>query len=320
MNKFSIAASLAALVMCSSAWCQPYPTHPVRIVVGFGSGGPDTTARLIGQQLATQTGQSFIVDNRPGASGNIGANIVAKAAPDGYTLLVASATLANNAAIYKNLPFDVLKDLAPISQIARTEAYIMLVNPSLPLHNVKELIALARRPDSKVSYGSNGVGSGGHLIGALFNARAKTNMVHVPYKGAGDTTTALMSGEIQMMFGTPPLSLPLIKSGKVRALAYDDDKRASFLPDVPTLSEEGIAPSELGSWHGLFGPAKLPPAILGKLEAEVRKAVALPEVRDRIQKLGLIPVGSSAAEFKPIVARSVKAASEAVQAAGIKSE
>ena len=319
-NVKRVFVALLLFNVCQTGWSQSYPSRPVRVVVGFGAGGPDTTARLLSQQLSIQTGQSFIVDNRPGASGTIGADIVAKATPDGYTLLVGSATMVNNAAIAKKLPFDVVKDLAPVSQLAATEAYILVVNASLPAQNVKELIALARKPDSKISYGSNGVGSGGHLVAALFNARAKTNMVHVPYKGAGATTTALMAGEIQLMFGTPPLSLPLIKAGKVRALAYDNDTRASFLPAVPTLPEAGLAQTDLGSWHGMFAPARIPAATLARLESEVRKAIAQPEMHDRIEKLGLIPIGKSSAEFKLIVAKSLKASTEAARAATIEPE
>ena len=312
---------LACLTMLNVAWAQPYPTRPVRIVVGFGSGGPDTTARIIAQQLGVQTNQQIIVDNRPGANGIIGADIVAKAVPDGYTLLVTSASFAVNPSIYKKLPFDVLKDFAPVSQIASSDAFILVVTPALPVRNVLELIELARKPDSKISYGSNGVGSTGHLVGAAFNALAKTRMVHVPYKGAGATEAALMSGEIQLMFATPTLSLPLIKAGRIRALAYDHQTRAPFLPDVPTLAEAGAPPTNMeAAWHGMFAPAKIPSAVLARLESEVRKAMQQPEVRERFVKLGLNPIGSSAAEFQPFVANAVKRFGEAVRAAGIQPE
>jgi tripartite-type tricarboxylate transporter receptor subunit TctC len=317
MHGMRIAASFAAIVLCNTVWSQTYPTRPVRIVVGFGSGGPDTTARLVGQQLAVQTGQPFIVDNRPGAGATIAADIVAKAAPDGYTLLVGSNTLTIGPSTYKHLPFDLMRDFAPVSQTVAAQGYILVVNPSLPVRDVKELIALARRPDSRISYGSDGVGSAGHLVTTLFNLRAKTNMVHVPYKGAAALTNALAAGEIQVVFGTATFSLPLIKAGKIRALAYDDDKRAPFLPDVPTMAEAGASPNRMNNWHGLFAPAKTPPAVLARLEAEVRKAIALPEMRERLEKLNYVPVGSSVAQFRQFFADAVKRSAEAAQAAGL---
>jgi tripartite-type tricarboxylate transporter receptor subunit TctC len=300
---------------------EGYPSRPVRVVVPFGTGAPDTIARVISQQLTVQMGQNFVVDNRPGANGIVGNETVAKATPDGQTLLIVSASFVVNPSIYRKLPYDAQKDFAPVTNICALDAFILAVHPSVPAKTVQDLIALARKGDRKLAYSSPGIGNTIHLAGALFNARAGINMVHVPYKGGGPATIALLGGEVQAMFSNASLALAHIKAGKLRALGVTGAKRLSYLPDVPTLTEAGVNGMEIDAgWFGMFAPANTSPAILAKLHREVRTALANRQVRDRLVEQGFVPVGDTPAEFKAHLAQEFKAYAEMVQLAGIKPE
>jgi tripartite-type tricarboxylate transporter receptor subunit TctC len=298
---------------------QPYPARLVRVIVPFAAGGtPDVVGRIVSQQLAAQSGQSFVVENRPGADGVLGSHQVAAAAPDGHTLLITSSSFVINPSFHKKLPYDVVRDFEPVSNLAATEAYILGINPTLPVRTVEELIALARKPESRISFGSPGVGNGLHLAAELFKSLTRTQMVHVPYRGAAPALAGLIAGDVQVMFMTPPSSLAHVEAGRIRALAYTGARRFARLPEVPTLAEAGVGGMEqLTSWTGLFAPARTPPAVLAQLHEHASRAVAASAVRERLIGLGVIPVGSSPAEFKPFIAAEVKVIAEIVRAAGI---
>jgi tripartite-type tricarboxylate transporter receptor subunit TctC len=305
--------------LCVSVAAQPYPGKPVRVIVPFAAGGtPDLVGRIISQQLAAQTGQTFVVENRPGADGVVGAQTVAEAPPDGYTLLVTSSSFVVNPSFHKQMPFDVTRDFEPVSNVAAIEAYILGVNPNLPARSVPDLIVLARSGDNKISFGSPGVGNGLHLAAELFKSLTRTQMVHVPYRGAAPAITGLIAGDVQVMFMTPPSSLSFVEAGKIRAIGYTGTKRFARLPDVPTLVEAGVPGMEvLSSCTGMFAPARTPAAVLTRLHEEIQKATSTAAYRDRLIAIGVIPVGNAPAEFKPFIAAEVKQVAEVVRAAGI---
>ena len=274
-----------------------YPEKPIRFVVPYGAGGPgDAVARLVGTGLAKRLGQSVVIDGRPGASTIVGTEIVAKAPPDGYSILTISTTHAVNPAIYKKLPYDPIRDFAPVTLMVATP-FVLCVNPKVPTNSVRELIALAKTKPQGFAYGSGGTGSSLHLTAELFSSQAGIRMLHVPYKGAGPAFIDLIGGQVQIVFSSTVSSLPHVKSGQVRALAVTSLKRASAAPDVPTLAESGFPGFESSSWFGVLAPAKTPAEIVLKLQQEIAQVLKTPEVREVLTNLGAEPSGMSPDEF-----------------------
>jgi tripartite-type tricarboxylate transporter receptor subunit TctC len=310
-------AAAAALAASGLAFGQAYPAKPIHFSVPYPPGGPlDTVARLLGQKVAESVKQPVIVENKPGAGGNIGADLVAKSAPDGYTILMgAVATHAINPTLYANIPYDPVKDFEPITQVASTPN-VLVVNPSLPVSNVKEFIAYAKAHPGALNFGSGSTGSAGHLAGELFKAMAGVQMVHVPYKGAGPAMQDLIGGQIQLMFDNLASSLGQMRAGKVKALAVTTAKRSSLAPELPTIAESGLPGFDISTWFGVFAPGGTPRDVVQRLHAEFVKALADPGVRDTMMKLGAEPVGNTPAEFAAYIQSEARKYAAVIKASG----
>jgi tripartite-type tricarboxylate transporter receptor subunit TctC len=295
---FRIAWLLAlALAGGGAALAQPYPAKPVRLVVGFPpGGGTDIMARLLAAKLPELLGQSFVVENRPGAASNIATEHVARSAPDGYTILVATATLAMNPAFHKKLPFDVLRDLAPVS-IFSDSPNVLAVRAGLAAKDVDALLALARAKPGVLNYSSAGTGTTQHMTGELFKLRTGTDIVHVPFKGTGPSLTALIAGDVDMTYVNIPALLPQVRAGRLRALAVAGAKRSELMPDVPTMKEAGVDGVEVTIWYGVLAPAATPRDIVDTLAAAVIKAARSPDIRSRLLEQGAAPIGNTPEEF-----------------------
>jgi tripartite-type tricarboxylate transporter receptor subunit TctC len=315
-----VAAAAAGLMFGNDAPGQAYPAKPIRIVVGFSPGGTtDILARELGARLQESWGRSVVVDNRPGAGGNIGAEVVAKSLPDGYTLLLSTNSLAINPAMYSRMPFDAINDLAPITRIGSV-TNIFFAHPSIPAKNMKELVALAKAKPGLVTYGSGGVGTSPHLAVELFRSMAKVDVVHVPYKGVPPVIQGILAGELAMGTASlPSAGLPeQVKSGRLRGLALTGAKRSQSVPHVPTMIESGFPGFDVVIWYGMLAPAGTPPDIITKLNAELIRILNIPALRDRLAATDFDIVTSTPAEFMAYIKSEVALWAKIVKQAGVK--
>jgi tripartite-type tricarboxylate transporter receptor subunit TctC len=311
----------AALSGLSAGVCaQQYPMKPVRLVVGFTAGASiDIVARAVAQRMSESLGQQVVVDNRPGAGSNIGSEMVAKSAPDGYTMLIVNNALAISHTLYPKLGYDALRDLAPIAQVSAMP-HLLAVHPSLPAKNARELVALAKSKPGALTFASSGVGVSDHIAGELFKYMNKINMVHIPYKGGPQAATDVASGQVDMWFGGLPSTLPFVNSGKLRALAVTSLQRSATLPNVPTVDESGVPGYEVILWYGTFVPAATPKDIVQRLNTEVDKALTQPEIRERFATLGLTAVGGPPERFAKFFRSEIEKWGKVIKAAGLKAE
>jgi tripartite-type tricarboxylate transporter receptor subunit TctC len=313
--------SLAAGICSAQSGAPAFPAKPVRFVVGFTPGGPsDILARALGQKLADLWSQQVVIENRPGAGGNIAAEIVAKSAPDGYTWLLGNnSILATNASLYRTLAYDPVKDFAPVALVA-VQPNILVVNPQVAAKSVMELIALARAKPGQLNYASSGSGAAAHLSGELFRAMTGVDIVHVPYKGAQPALTDVIAGQVQLMFATSASVLPYIKAGRLRALAVTTARRSEAMPDLPTVSEAGVAGFEAISWHGVVVPAATPAPLVERINHDIVNALRIPELRDRLAALGAEVITGTPREFADYIAREIPKWTKVVKDSGARAE
>jgi tripartite-type tricarboxylate transporter receptor subunit TctC len=311
---------LATLVLAGSAAHAEYPEKTIRIVVPYPPGGfNDTLGRIVAQKLGEAWGQPAVVENRPGGGTLIGTDSVAKAPPDGHTLLVVAFPFAVNPSLYAKLPYDTVKDFAPLLLAGQTPN-LLVVNPQVPIHSVKELIAAAKAKPGSLSYGSTGSGSSNHLSMELFRTMTGVELVHVPYKGSAPMVTDLLGGHVQVAFDNTPNVLPQVKAGKLRALAITGAMRSEMVPDVPTVSEAGVPGYEVGVWFGIVAPAGTPPAVLAKLNGELNRILAMPDVKQKFADQGVEPVGGPPERFAEHLKAQIEKWTKVVKESGAKVE
>jgi len=313
-----LAAGAAAFPTASrGAWAQTYPAQPVRLIVGFAAGGPrDIVSRLIGQWLSEHLGQQFFIENRPGAGGNIGAELVVRAPPDGYTLLALGTPDAINATLYQRLSLNVARDIAPVASIGR-EPNIMVVNPSVPVKTISEFIAYAKANPGKLSLGVGGIGTTGHVAGELFKMMTGVNLVVIPYRGGGPAITDLVAGQVQVYIGPASASIDLVRDGKLGALAVTTIARSDALPDIPAMADS-VPGYEASTFSGVGAPRNTPAEIVDKLNKEINAALADPKIRARLAALGGTVLPGSPADFGKLIAEETEKWAKVVKFAGIK--
>ena len=321
MNRLSFVVLLPAVSIASANLCaQSYPLKTVRIIVPFPpTAGADTTVRLFTPKLAETFAQQFIVDNRAGAAGNIGAEAAARAAPDGYTLLVAPASLASSRSLYKNLGFDLARDFEPVAMLA-TAPFVLAVHPSVPVKSVRELIAFAKSRPGQLNFASTGIGGTNHLAAELFKHMAGIDIVHVPYKGTATAVPDLIGGQVSMMFTATLSSLPHVKAGRLRALAITGAKRSLAAPELPTVAESGLAGYEASTWFALLAPAGTPREIVARLNATIVAIGQTPEIRDRLVAQGAEPLGGTPEQLGAFVRSEIEKWGKIVAVSGARAE
>ncbi len=301
-----LALAFALQCMAASAFAADYPAKPIRLVVPYApGGGADGVARIVAKKMSENIGQPIVIDNKGGAGSILGTDIVAKAEPDGYTLLLGqSGPISINPAIYKSLPYDPVKDFAPVS-MTTAYPYILVVNPDLPVKSLQEFVSLARSKPGALNYGSTGVGAANHLVSEMFSSKAGIKMTHVPYRGTALAVGDLLSGQLSMVFGDPISVLSQMKAGKLRPLAVTSLQRSPVAPEVPTLAESGYLGFEALAWHGILAPAKTPPEIVKKLNEEIVKALADPGTKKLLEDQAMQTVGSTPADFAAFIQKDI---------------
>lgn len=313
-------AAHAQIAVAAQSTSETFPTRPVRVIVPFPPGGPnDTLARILAPRLSERWRQNVVVDNRGGAAAIIGTDMVAKAVPDGYTLLLVGSNIATNQNMYKKLPYDAVRDFAPVTQLAATP-YLLLVHPSVAATSVRQLIELARTNPGKLNYASASTGAANHLAGELFKSMARIDMTHIPYKGGGPAMIDLVAGHVQLLFNNALTSMPHVRSGRVRLLGVTSAQRSQTLPEVPTVAESGLPAFDVTGWYGILAPARTPAAILDRARDDVVAVLRARETHEGLLSQGLEPVGSTRAQYAALIRSEIEKWGKVIRAAGIKPE